>query len=306
MAVQPDGKIVVAGFSGGDFAVVRYTANGTPDPTFGTGGIITTDINSGSEDYGRAMALQPDGKIVVAGSSGDDFAVVRYTANGALDTSFGTGGIITTDITSGSEDYGRAMALQPDGKIVVAGFSWSGGDADVAVVRYTANGALDTSFDGDGIVTTDIGAGTGNDRGYAVAVQPDGKIVVAGRSNASTTARQRDHFLVVRYTAAGALDPSFESNEQPLGGEHSTPCEEGKLDHAGKGVVITCMSPFSDDFGEAVAVQPDGKIVVAGHSSGNVVVIRYLADGDRDIPVPTGPGLQPDRQSHHKRRPNHQ
>ncbi len=215
VAVHPDGKIVVAGYSdsgnGNDLVVARYTAAGSLDTGFGTDGIVTTDINSGSDDYGMAMALRPDGRIVVAGRSGGDFVVARYTTAGALDTTFGNGGIVTTDISSGSVDYGEAVALQSDGKIVVAGFSWIGGDADVAVVRYTAAGALDTSFGGDGIVTLDIGSGTGNDRGYAVAVQSDGKIVVVGRSNAAVAATVRDNFLVVRYTATGALDTTFES-----------------------------------------------------------------------------------------------
>ena len=150
VAVQSDGKIVVAGYSGSgsghDLVVVRYHANGTLDTSFGNGGIVTTDVDSGSDDYGMAVALRSDGGIVVAGRSGGDFVVVRYTSGGVLDASFGNGGIVTTDIDSGSGDNGEAVALQSDGGIVVAGFSWIGGDADVAVVRYTAAGVLDTSF----------------------------------------------------------------------------------------------------------------------------------------------------------------
>ena len=155
VAVQPDGKIVVAGFSqngsDNDIVVVRYTAAGALDASFGTNGVVTTDIGSDSDDYGMAIALQSNGRIVVAGRSDGDFAVLRYTAAGALDTSFSGDGKATTDI--GNNAHGEAVAVQPDGDIVVAGFSWIGNSFDVVVVRYTAAGALDTSFDSDGMVT---------------------------------------------------------------------------------------------------------------------------------------------------------
>ena len=148
---------------------------------------------------------------------------------GSLDTSFSDHGFATTAIRRNAEAH--AVAVQPDGKILAARFSDGGRGHDLIVVRYTAAGSLDTSFGNGGIATTAIGSGS-DDNGEAVAVRSDGKVVVAGRSNATATVR--DNSLVVRYTAAGALDTTFESNEQPLGGEGSTPCEEGKTEPRGQ------------------------------------------------------------------------
>jgi len=149
--------------------------------------------------------LQSDGKIVVAGysynGSNYDFAVVRYNANGSPDTSFGTVGKVTTAIGAGN-DSAYSIALQSDGKIVVAGDSVNGGTTDFAVVRYNANGSPDTSFATDGKVTTDFGAG--NDFAYSIALQSDGKIVVAGGSYNGSN----DDFAVVRYIASDSTAPS--------------------------------------------------------------------------------------------------
>lgn len=138
MVVLSDGRIVVAGASNNgsndDFAVVRYTASGLPDPSFGTGGMVTTPIGSG-DDRSASVAVQSDGKIVVAGGSSGDFAVVRYTFSGALDGGFGTGGTVTTPIGNG-EDGAEAVAVQSDGKIIAAGASHNGSDFDLALVRY--------------------------------------------------------------------------------------------------------------------------------------------------------------------------
>ena len=142
MAIQTDGRIVVAGYawtgSGYGFAVARYNGNGSLDTTFDADGKVTTGFASGWS-RGGTVALQSDGKIVVAGrsnnGSNNDFAVARYNSNGSLDTTFGTGGKVTTAVGSG-HDSGRGMALQSDGRIVVAGNAKPGGDVDFAVVRY--------------------------------------------------------------------------------------------------------------------------------------------------------------------------
>ena len=224
---------------------------------------VTTDIGSGTTDWGHAVAVQSDGKIVVAGytNSGadDDFALVRYNPDGGLDSTFGTGGKVITDIGSGTNDRGHAVAIQIDGKIVVAGYS-NGGDSDFAVARYNPDGSLDTSFDTDGKQTTDIEGIGGADVGDAVALQSDGKIVVAGRGFNGAD----DDFAVVRYNANGSLDTSFDT--------------DGK---------VTTDFGFGNDLGQAVAIQSDDKIVVAGFAFDGTdfdfAVVRYdPTDGSLD------------------------
>ena len=158
-----------------------HAAPGNLDTTFGSGtGKIITAIGSG-EDTARALAVQPDGKIVVAGSgsnrSDNDFCIARYDANGVLDATFGSTGKVITAIGA-SDDYADALAIQPDGKIVVAGECSNGSTYDFCLARFLPSGALDTSLNSTGKVITAIGAG--NDYASAIAQQPDGKIVVAG------------------------------------------------------------------------------------------------------------------------------
>jgi len=254
VVVQSDGKILVAGYSGGDFALVRYNSNGSLDTSFDGDGKVTTPIGS-SSDYAYGVALQSDGKIVVAGymwtGSTWDFALARYSTDGSLDTSFDGDGKLTTPVGSG-DDYGRGIALQSGGKIVVAGYSYDGSNADFALVRYNTNGSLDTSFDGDGKVTTAFGSAS--NYGYSVALQSDGKILLAGYSyNGSNY-----DFAVVRYNANGSLDASFD----------------------GDGIVTTDFG--SSDYGYSIALQPDGKILVAGCGGGDFAVARYNPNGSLD------------------------
>jgi uncharacterized delta-60 repeat protein len=252
LAIQPDGKIVAAGFSwsdgftGIDFAIDRYNPDGSLDTNFDSDGKVTTDFGA-SFETAWSVAIQPDGKIVAAGSMGDafdeDFALVRYNPDGSLDTSFGGGGMVTTSF--GGFEFERAfgVAIQPDGRIVVAGFSGS----DFALARYKRDGSLDNSFDSDGKVITDFGS---EDSARSVAIQPDGKIVAAGHAE--------EHFALARYSRDGTLDTSFDS--------------DGKA---------------TTDFGTAgsaygVAIQPDGRIVVAGSISGDFAVARYNRDASLD------------------------
>jgi len=262
VAIQSDGKIVVAGYSdngsGHDFALVRYNTDGSLDTSFDGDGRVTTNADSTGYEPGNAIAIQSDGKIVVAGDfyngSIYDFAVVRYNTDGSLDISFDGDGMVTTDINS-SYDKSHAVAIQADGKIVVAGFSIDQIN-DFAVVRYNIDGSLDTSFDDDGMVTTNFNNGSqGND----IAIQPDGKIVVVGYF----TDPASPDFALVRYNTNGSLDTSFD----------------------GDGMVTTALSIHDDD-GYDVAIQPDGKIVVAGWSdtdSGpNFALVRYKTNGSLD------------------------
>jgi uncharacterized delta-60 repeat protein len=210
IALQSDGKIVAAGHSLtgigiNDFAIVRYNTDGSLDTTFSGDGRVTTDFG-GTNDVGQSVAVQADGKIVVAGISSTgpnaDFAVVRYNADGSLDTSFDGDGLVKTGFGAGS-DAGITVALQADGKILVAGSSFNGTDTDFAIVRYNIDGSLDTTFDGDGKVTTQIGASS--DDGFGIAIQADGKIVVSGSSfNGSDY-----DFAVARYNTDGSLDTGF-------------------------------------------------------------------------------------------------
>ncbi|MFN3564716.1 MAG: hypothetical protein ACK4V1_01855 [Burkholderiaceae bacterium] len=199
LALAPDGKLVVAGYSHSgtkfDFALARYNADGTLDPTFGSGGKVLTPIGAG-HDYAFALALAPDGKIVVVGMSSNggnaDFALARYNADGSLDTTFGSGGKVVTPIGT-SHDQAYAVALAPDGRIVVAGSTYNGTKYDFALARYNADGSLDTGFGSGGKVVTTIGSG--DDETYALALAPDGRIVVAGKSFNGTAF----DFALVRY-----------------------------------------------------------------------------------------------------------
>jgi uncharacterized delta-60 repeat protein len=270
IALQSDGKILVAGFatvSNLDVAVVRYNADGSLDATFDGDGRVTTAVGS-LDDRGWAIAVQPNGRILVAGfidnGTNNDFAVLRYNANGSLDATFDGDGKVTTAVGSAG-DTAYAIALQSDGKIVVAGYSSNGSNDDFAVVRYNSDGSLDSSFSGDGKVTTAIGTGT--DQGWGVALQPDDKIVVAGRSHNGTN----NDFAVVRYNSDGSLDGTFD----------------------GDGKVTTAIGTGADE-GYAVALPPDGKIVVAGQTINGTAydfaVVRYNWDSSLDnscTPPPT-------------------
>jgi len=266
-AIQADGKIVAAGEVRADFALLRYNRDGSPDTTFGSGtGKVQTDMGS-TGDFARAVAIQPDGKIVVAGGSsdGDDnqccFALARYNADGSLDNTFsGDGKVITGPLGTYAGAYD--VVLQPDGKIVAAGYS---GNRHFAVYRYNTDGSLDTSFGGDGMVTTLIGT---NAFATAVGIQQDGKIFVAGSFfNGSNYV-----FTVARYDPKGSLDPTFD----------------------GDGIVTTQTSQ-QDNVCSAV-IQPDGKIIVAGsrqtasndYDPTGFALVRYNGDGSLDTTFGAG------------------
>jgi len=268
VVVQSDGKIVVAGYTGlspnFEFALVRYNASGSLDTSFnGTGKVITSFGNS--NDYGRSVALQSNGKILVVGSGNNNtFLLARYNADGGLDTSFNGAGKVTTAIGSNST-YGQSVAVQNDGRIVVAGYAVNNGSnaGDIALARYNTNGSLDTSFNGTGKVTTAIG--TSDDRGFSVALQADGKIVVVGDSFIGS----KSSFAVVRYNSDGSLDTSFN----------------------GTGKVTTAIGT-SDDQATSVALQNDGKIVAAGASNVGATtrfaLVRYNANGALDSSFGSG------------------
>ncbi|HPL87771.1 MAG TPA: delta-60 repeat domain-containing protein, partial [Deltaproteobacteria bacterium] len=226
--------------------------DGSLDTTFGAGGIVITPV--GINDVFYALAIQADGKIVAAGDSSNgadyDFAVARYNDDGSLDTTFGAGGIVITQVSPERIATVYALAIQSDGKIVAAGRSNKITDDDFAVARYDDDGSLDTTFGAGGIVITPVEGGISPDRVQALAIQADGKIVAAGYSSS--------HFALVRYDEHGELDPDFGT-----GGIVTTSVEEG----------------VTTDRAYALAIQADGKIVAAGCSNDGVdydfALIRY-------------------------------
>lgn len=183
--LQGDGKIVVSGYaqniSDYDFALLRYLDNGDLDKTFDTDGIVLTKIVGSFHEYGNCLDIQSDGKIVVAGGTDNtfyDFVVARYLSNGSLDNSFDGDGISKVDYVTGTnEGEPLAIKIQSDGKIILAGHVAFGSDMNFAVLKFKSNGSADSTFDGDGLVTT---AFNNNDGARAVAIQSDGKIIAAG------------------------------------------------------------------------------------------------------------------------------
>jgi uncharacterized delta-60 repeat protein len=270
--VQTDGKIIVAGsvndVSTGtvDFGLSRYNSDGSLDTSFGTSGKVTTDFNA-PFDESYSVIQQSDGKIVVVGSSYNDltndvdFGLSRYNSDGSLDTSFGTGGKVTTDFNT-PFDYARSVMQQSDGKIVAAGFSYNdvASIISVALSRYNSDGSLDTTFGTGGKVTTDFNSSAG---GFSVTQQSNGKIVVAGSSYDPLT--NSYDFALSRYNSDGSLDTSFGTN--------------GK---------VTTDFNTSDDNGFSVIQQSDGRIVAAGYSynpftdSIDFALSRYSNDGSLD------------------------
>jgi uncharacterized delta-60 repeat protein len=264
MAIQPDGRIVAAGWHDDEnifqtFALARYNVDGTLDTSFNGNGKVTTPVGTVSSQA-LAVAVQPDGRIVAAGISSSaeyssDFAVVRYTADGMLDTTFNGTGIV---ITPGGA--AAAIALQSDGKIVLAGSAPNDTDEDFALVRYNSDGSLDTSFNGTGRVLTPFALL--HDYAAAVAMQPDGRIVAAGITAYNWLSAQ---FALARYNTDGSLDTSFN----------------------GTGTVMTAVGATNDG-ANSVAIGPDGKIVAGGFTTTNpgndadFAVVRYNTDGTLD------------------------
>ena len=302
VAIQPDGKIVAAGVADGDFALARYNADGSLDSQFGIGGKITTDF--GGDDRANALALQRDGKIVAAGVAARlDFALARFNADGTLDATFGSEGNVRTDF-SGKSDSAFAVTIQPDGMVVAAGSTGAFPGGLFALVRYDVDGSLDTTFGGGGKVTVDFGAHAG---AYALAVQPDGKIVVEGFVDSGSS---RDAALA-RQNADGSLDRTFGVDGvvvTDFGGRNFGSAVAMQSD--GKFVVagFDDFPPYYDftlaqyevdgqidvTFGRdgriltefegnswinAIAIQPDGKIVAAGYvrssSGADFGLVRY-------------------------------
>lgn len=272
VAVQADGRIVVVGelqdgTSHWYFGVFRYRRDGSVDSSFGGSGWVALDL--GSSEFAHAVALQADGKIVVAGEAdcprATCFAVARFLADGTLDRGFGESGIVRTMFPQcGCRAYD--VAVQPDGRIVAVGWRFRYGDAQdddlFAVARYLPNGALDRSFSRDGRASIDLGYG--DDVAHAVAIQRNGRILVAGHGTRNRY-RTGDDFAFVRFRRDGTLDSSF-----------------------GRGGLATVhFGGRRHDAAYGLSVQPDGRIVAAGSSSageatGRIALLRLRPNGRLD------------------------
>jgi len=321
LAIQADGKIVMVGGKFIDFVLARFNADGTLDTAFGNDGKVTTDLAGGfAQERARAVAIQSDGKIVVAGettsSTGDvAVALVRYNADGTLDSTFGNAGKVFGSVIGRAFD----VAVQPDGRIVVAGDAPVPNVAtdfgDFLLARFEANGTLDTTFGTVGVVVQDMTGST--DLARNLVLQPDGALVVSGDPFGSDPSRRTS---IARYTASGQLDASFAGGGKLIiggayVGEGLALYGDGRLVLVGSSPVLNVQNDvshfaalrlnadgtFDDSFGDsgiattsitgltdvahAVVVQPDGKVVVAGEGNlinPNFTVVRYDRNGDVD------------------------
>ena len=322
VALMRDGRVVAAGsgLNGGgnhDFAIARYQPNGSPDVNFDGDGRVVTDF-AASDDLARAVTLDTADRLLAAGTAGGAFALARYQLDGTLDQSFGQGGTVRTDLGVGPE-AAQALAVDPDGRIVAAGFS-SVIDGPtvrrrVTLVRYLDGGQLDTGFGLTGVATSDFGGD--DEAANAVALQPDGTIVVAGASQAGSTTQ----FLVARYRDTGALDSGYGTGGKtliPLGSGLDAPGADGarglalqpdgsaviagaapgpdgrsgfavvRLDRdglpdTGFGTEGTSRTALGDVAGaRGVAIGPEGRIEAAGFSGDRMAVVRYDASGRAD------------------------
>lgn len=252
-AIQSDGKIVVVGDShltGNPhvLTVVRYNSDGSLDTSFGSGGkAVFTNI----QDSGNKVVILGDGKIVI----GRGLGAVRLNANGSLDTTFGNGGIATATVPGAQSSDGNSITVQSDGKIVVVGWTYFEDyttGMQVAAARFNADGSLDTSFDGDGIATVNFyNAPTlqANELGNDVVIDSDGKILIGGHVGTSGY-----NFLVTRLNTDGSLDTAFGTN-----GKVETSLGDNGFD--------------TDAY--AMALQPDGKVILAGFAAGQMTLARY-------------------------------
>ena len=252
----PDNSIVAVGWTAPtawgqanypatQFPFVSVLAKLTPTGEFDTAFSVDGKVSVSTNATARRVAVQQDGKILVASeslTSDIDIILTRYTPDGTLDVSFGTGGVVTTSIGA-NDDYVTDLIVQPDGRILISGYSTSTTNTDFIVRRLTSTGQPDTTFSGDGLVVEDMGY---NDRAYAAALQPDGAIVVAGIQDRPSN----DRVALMRLLPNGNLDPSFSA--------------DGKY---------TSVLTSGDNGADAIAITEDGKLLVV---SGDIVAMYEL------------------------------
>ena len=266
--IQPDGKIVILGTtsinnatSGYDLLLVRLNPDGTLDNSFDGDGILVKDYG-GTSQFARDMLIQPDGKIVVAAHhkmtnpTNYDFLIMRFNPDGSTDNSFNGDGKRLTDF--GGYENPTEMALQADGKIVLVGYQWNVPLERFIAARYNPDGTLDNDFDLDGKFTTSF-VSTNTERAWAVAIQPDQKILIGGLTGDGT------NFLsaLVRINTNGSIDSTFNETGRVL--------TSTGISAAGLGI-------------DAITVQNDNKIIVAGWGvpaadDGDFLLVRYQPNG---------------------------
>ena len=325
IVVQSDGKIIFAstaravinGTATDVFTVIRYNPNGSIDTSFGTNGVVNTNV--GNFEGLVNILLQPDGKIILsgeryAGTNLTDFAVLRYNTDGTPDNSFDGNGLAVATISNFSEERYGAAALQTDGKIVVVGQTdneTSNASYDWAVVRFNSDGSLDTTFDSDGKKV--ISMGGDQELAYSVAVQADAKIVISGVSNNGSD----NDFTTARLNPNGSFDETFGTNgvvRTQFGNSNEAAFEikiqnDNKIVVAGSafngtdsdialarfnengtldasfgvnGLVTATYSPTSNESANSLAIQTDGKIVVSCRNGSNAGVVRFNSNGSLD------------------------
>ncbi|MDZ4187262.1 MAG: hypothetical protein U1D25_04005, partial [Hydrogenophaga sp.] len=286
LAIQNDGKIIVAGYTqkSGDstmgLAIIRYNPDGSLDTSFSDTGVVTS-IDSGKHKIGHAVALQADGKILIAGAvsctnrqtPGYCTLIERYNTDGSIDSTFNGPGAIRVDVnTSGASGF----IIQSDGKILIVGSRDDGNGDELSVARYQADGAIDSTFGNSGVSTVSIGSEIGSKNyGTSISRSLDGGILVAGVANSRS---KNNHFALTKLTKDGQIDKGFGSN----------------------GSVVTYVSvPPDSSFAHGMAVQSDGKILVAGESSSpntnffpypgvyrqaniDFAIVRYTENGELD------------------------
>ena len=271
--VQPDNKIVVAGIYADNgsifhthFGLVRFNADGTLDTTYGVGGKVMTVFDpSGVYEGARAIAIQPDGKVLAAGfvslqpPGPGYFAIARYNTDGTLDTSFGVGGKTSAAVVNHINEL-LAITVAPDGMIAASGYYFGGLQCyEAAVVKLNPNGSRDFFFGSSGTTTYQMGFNLGDtNMPNSVAIQPDGKVVTGGGYRTSSASSNQTDIVFFRFNANGSRDMSFGSF--------------GKLVISG---------PLNESIG-AIKLLPDGKIMAAGGSAGSFLLMRINANGTVD------------------------
>lgn len=245
--IQPDGKMVAAGnHTDGnfDFAASRYNPDGSPDISFANSGNFLESI--GGDDWCYSILLQPDGRLIMTGTSGERIAVVRLLTDGTLDSSFSVNGMLTIKIDNKPSE-GRCAALQPDGKILVGG---QDDEDEIVVIRIASDGIIDSSFGVNGVAYSGV---TGSPSFCnSITIDHDGKIVAAGYAT--------NNMVLIRFNEEGFADNTFDSD----------------------GIIILDYDNFIHEALNSVLVQPDDKILVGGSALNDFLLLRFNEDGSAD------------------------